>query len=77
MLSAAAHAVAALVDSGAAGSPLLPEVAALRDTSVAVAVAVAEAAIADGVAQRALAGDLTAAVQAQMWQPVYRPVRPA
>jgi malate dehydrogenase (oxaloacetate-decarboxylating) len=77
MLSAAAHAVAALVNSGTAGSPLLPEVAALRDTSVAVAVAVAEAAIADGVAQRALAGDLTAAVQAQMWQPVYRPVRPA
>ena len=76
MLSAAAHAVAALVNSGTAGSPLLPEVAALRDTSVAVAVAVAEAAIADGVAQRALAGDLTAAVQAQMWQPVYRPVRP-
>ena len=77
MLSAAAHAGAALVNSGTAGSPLLPEVAALRDTSVAVAVAVAEAAIADGVAQRALAGDLTAAVQAQMWQPVYRPVRPA
>jgi malate dehydrogenase (oxaloacetate-decarboxylating) len=77
MLSAAAHAVAALVNSGTAGSPLLPEVAALRDTSVAVAIAVAEAAIADGVAQRALAGDLTAAVQAQMWQPVYRPVRPA
>jgi len=79
MLSAAAHAVAGLVDAGAAGVPLLPEVAALRDTSVAVAVAVAEAAAADGVAGRAVADDLQAQAQvrALMWQPVYRPVRPA
>jgi len=77
MLSAAAHAVAGLVDAGAPGVPLLPEVAALRDTSVAVAVAVAQAAAADGVAGRALADDLAAQVRALMWQPVYRPVRPA
>ena len=50
MLSAAAHAVASLVDTGADGAPLLPEVATLRHTSLTVAVAVAEAAIADGVA---------------------------
>jgi malate dehydrogenase (oxaloacetate-decarboxylating) len=77
MLSAAAHAVASLVDAGAPGVPLLPEVAALRDTSLAVAVAVAEAASDDGVAGRHLAGDLQAQVRALMWQPVYRPVRPA
>jgi malate dehydrogenase (oxaloacetate-decarboxylating) len=77
MLSAAAHAVAGLVDAGAPGVPLLPEVAVLRDTSVAVAVAVAEAAAADGVAGRELADDLPAQVRALMWQPVYRPVRPA
>ncbi len=77
MLSAAAHAVAALVDTGAPGVPLLPQVAELRDTSVTVAVAVAEAAAADGVAVRELAGDLPAQVRALMWQPVYRPVRPA
>jgi malate dehydrogenase (oxaloacetate-decarboxylating) len=77
MLSAAAHAVAGLVDAGAQGSPLLPEVAALRETSLAVAVAVARAAAADGVARANLAGDICEQVRARMWQPVYRPVRPA
>jgi malate dehydrogenase (oxaloacetate-decarboxylating) len=77
MLSAAAHAVASLVDAGAPGVPLLPEVADLRKTSLAVAVAVAEAASDDGVAGRHLFGDLQAQVRALMWQPVYRPVRPA
>jgi malate dehydrogenase (oxaloacetate-decarboxylating) len=77
MLSAAAHAVAGLVDAAAPGVSLLPEVAALRDTSLAVAVAVAEAARDDGVARRKLAGDLKAQVHALMWQPAYRPVRPA
>jgi malate dehydrogenase (oxaloacetate-decarboxylating) len=77
MLSAAAHAVAGLVDAGAPGVPLLPEVAELRDTSLAVAVAVAQAAAADGVASRRLADDLPPQVRALMWQPVYRPVRPA
>src|SRR5580704_16001842 len=77
MLSAAAHAVAGLVDTGADGAPLLPEVAALRDTSLAVAVAVAEAAIADGVATEKIPDDLPGYVQALMWQPAYRPVRSA
>jgi malate dehydrogenase (oxaloacetate-decarboxylating) len=77
MLSAAAHAVARLVQTSAAGAPLLPEMAALRDTSLAVAVAVAEAAIADGVAQSKIRDDLPGHVQALRWQPVYRPVRPA
>ena len=92
MLSAAAHAVASLVDTSADGAPLLPEVEALRDTSLTVAVAVAEAAIADGVANSGVAnsgvanttvaqgravGDLAGHVQALMWQPVYRPVRSA
>jgi malate dehydrogenase (oxaloacetate-decarboxylating) len=76
MLSAAAHAVAALVDSRAPGAPLLPEVHALRDTSLAVAVDVVAAASADGVAGRPLTGDVTSQVRAMMWQPVYRPVRP-
>jgi malate dehydrogenase (oxaloacetate-decarboxylating) len=77
MLSAAAHAVAALVNAGAPGTALLPEVSTLRDTSLAVAVAVAEAAAADGVAGRDLADDLTAQVRTLIWQPVYRPVRTA
>ncbi len=77
MLSAAAHAVAAVVDAGGPGVRLLPEVEALRDTSLAVAVAVAEAAVTDGVAGSGPGGDLAGQVQARMWQPVYRPVRPA
>jgi malate dehydrogenase (oxaloacetate-decarboxylating) len=77
MLSAAAHAVAGLVDAGPPGSPLLPEVAALRETSFVVAVAVARAAVEDGVARAALAGDVGEQVRAHMWQPVYHPVRPA
>ena len=77
MLSAAAHAVAGLVDAGPPGAPLLPEVAALRETSLAVAVAVTRAAAEDGVAGAASAADVREQVRAQMWQPVYRPVRPA
>jgi malate dehydrogenase (oxaloacetate-decarboxylating) len=77
MLSAAAHAVAGLVDTVTPGAPLLPQVETLRDTSVIVAAAVAQAAAADGVAGRRLDGDITEQVRALMWQPVYRPVRPA
>jgi malate dehydrogenase (oxaloacetate-decarboxylating) len=77
MLSAAAHAVAGLVDAGTPGAPLLPEVAALRETSFAVAVAVARAAAEDGVARASLDGDVRELVRSHMWQPEYRPVRPA
>jgi malate dehydrogenase (oxaloacetate-decarboxylating) len=77
MLSAAAHAVADRVDAGADGAPLLPEVSALRDTSLAVAIAVAQAAIADGVATTAVPDNLPAHVHSLMWQPAYRPVRSA
>ncbi len=77
MLAAAAHAVSGLVDTSTPGAPLLPEVAAMRETSVAVAAAVSRAAAADGVAGASLDGDLPARIRALMWQPVYRPVRPA
>lgn len=77
MLSAAAHAIADLVAAGSPGQPLLPEVSQLRETSAAVAVAVARAAITDGVARRELGGDLAGHIAAMVWQPVYRPVRPA
>jgi malate dehydrogenase (oxaloacetate-decarboxylating) len=77
MLSAAAHALTGLVDTGAPGSPLLPEVAALRETSLAVAVAVARAAAADNVATTNLGDDITGRVNSLRWQPSYRPVRPA
>jgi malate dehydrogenase (oxaloacetate-decarboxylating) len=77
MLSAAAHTVASLVDTRAVGAPLLPEVTALRDTSLAVGVAVARAAAADGVARRHLGDDVEGQVRNAMWRAAYRPVRPA
>jgi malate dehydrogenase (oxaloacetate-decarboxylating) len=77
MLAAAAYAVSELVDTSTPGAPLLPEVAAMRQTSVAVADAVARAAAADGVAGASLDGDLRSRIRALMWEPVYRPVRPA
>ena len=77
MLLAAARAVADLADISAPGAPLLPRVADLRETSVAVAAAVARAAEAEGVASAALDADLGGQVRALMWEPRYRPVRPA
>ncbi len=77
MLAAAAHAVSGLVDTATPGAPLLPEVEAMRETSVAVAAAVVRAAAADGVAGASLDRDLPSRIRALMWEPVYRPVRPA
>jgi malate dehydrogenase (oxaloacetate-decarboxylating) len=71
MLAAAAHAVARLTDTSALGAPLLPPVEQLRATSVAVAVAVAQAAERDGVA-RTSARD----PQDLMWEPDYQPIVP-
>jgi malate dehydrogenase (oxaloacetate-decarboxylating) len=76
MLAAAADAVSELVESSEPGAPLLPRMEALRETSAAVAAAVAEAAAADGVAGTRLSGDVRGQVRALMWEPDYRPVRP-
>jgi malate dehydrogenase (oxaloacetate-decarboxylating) len=76
MLVAAAHAVAGLTDMSKPGAALLPPVQTLRDTSVAVAVAVARAAAEDGVARTAVEGDLATHVRCLMWQPDYRPIIP-
>ncbi len=70
MLLAAAEAVAGQVDPTGLGASLLPPVANLRASSATVAVAVARAAQADGVATVAL-DDLVQQVQDAMWQPVY------
>ena len=76
MLAAAAHAVAALVDTSTAGSELLPRVERLRETSVAVAAAVATAAAQEGVSGTEPGEHLADRIRALMWEPVYRPVRP-
>ncbi|HSN06789.1 MAG TPA: NAD-dependent malic enzyme [Candidatus Angelobacter sp.] len=75
MFLAAAQAVAEIVDPTTPGASLLPQVGHLRATSAAVAVAVARAARADGVATGPADADLVEAVEGAMWQPEYHPVR--
>jgi malate dehydrogenase (oxaloacetate-decarboxylating) len=70
MLLAAAEAVAGQVDVSGPGAALVPAVANLRASSATTAVAVAQAAIADGVATRK-PENLVQAVQDAMWQAVY------
>jgi malate dehydrogenase (oxaloacetate-decarboxylating) len=64
MLLTAARAVADLVDISAPGAPLLPRVADLRETSVAVAAAAAREA--EGVGSAALSSDLSSQIRALM-----------
>jgi malate dehydrogenase (oxaloacetate-decarboxylating) len=70
MLLAAAEAVAGQTDVSAPGASLLPAVENLRASSATTAVAVARAAVTDGVASRQ-PGSWVQAVQDAMWQPVY------
>ena len=70
MLLAAAEAVAGQVDVSEPGAPLVPPVSNLRASSATTAVAVARAAIDEGVAT-AKPGHLGQAVRDAMWQPAY------
>jgi malate dehydrogenase (oxaloacetate-decarboxylating) len=76
MLQAAAEAVAGLVDVRTPGASLLPLVEDLRATSATVAVAVAERAAAEGLAEAKLT-DPVQQVKDGMWQPVYRHIKAA
>ena len=71
MFAAAASAVSSLVSVRQPGASLLPHIDDLRAVSMTVAVAVAEAADAEGLARVKL-GDIVQQVQAAMWQPEYR-----
>ena len=75
MIVAAATAVGGFADASVLGASLLPRIQDLRSVSAAVALAVATAAVDDGVAQTPAAEITTATVQAAMWQPAYRPLR--
>jgi malate dehydrogenase (oxaloacetate-decarboxylating) len=70
MLAAAADAVAGLSDATTPGASLLPPVDNLREVSATVAVAVARAAVADGLAELPLDDPVQQVLQA-MWQPEY------
>jgi malate dehydrogenase (oxaloacetate-decarboxylating) len=71
MLVAAANALSSLVAVRLAGATLLPHIEDLRSVTVTVAVAVAEAAIQEGLAGVRLA-DIVQQVEDAMWQPEYR-----
>jgi malate dehydrogenase (oxaloacetate-decarboxylating) len=71
MFAAAAAAVSSLVTVRQPGASLLPHIDDLRSVSSTVAVAVAEAAEAEGLAQAKFV-DVVQQVQDAMWQPEYR-----
>jgi malate dehydrogenase (oxaloacetate-decarboxylating) len=75
MLLAAADAVAGFVDASELGAAIMPPIDRVRDVSVCVAVAVAQVAVAEGLARANLV-DIAGEVRRAMWEPVYREVRP-
>ncbi|HUN82155.1 MAG TPA: NAD-dependent malic enzyme, partial [Phycisphaerae bacterium] len=74
MFAAAASALSSLVAVRQPGASLLPHIDDLRSVSAMVAGAVAEAAVAEGVAQVKLS-DIVQQVQDAMWQPEYRRIQ--
>jgi malate dehydrogenase (oxaloacetate-decarboxylating) len=74
MFAAAANAVSSLVAVRQPGASLLPHIDDLRSVSVTVAVVVAEAAAAEGLAGVELR-DIVQQVQDAMWQPEYRQIQ--
>ena len=71
MLVAAANALSSLVAVRLSGATLLPHIEDLRSVTVTVALAVAEAAVHEGLAGVKL-GDLVKQVDDAMWRPEYR-----
>jgi malate dehydrogenase (oxaloacetate-decarboxylating) len=74
MFAAAANAVSSLVAVRLPGASLLPHVDDLRIVSLTVAVAVAEAAVEDGLA-RVKFNDIVQQVGDAMWEPEYRHIQ--
>jgi malate dehydrogenase (oxaloacetate-decarboxylating) len=73
MFAAAANAVSSLVAVRQPGASLLPHIDNLRSVSATVAVAVAEAAVVEGLAGIKF-DDIVQQVQDAMWQPEYREI---
>jgi malate dehydrogenase (oxaloacetate-decarboxylating) len=74
MFAAAANAVSSLVAVRLPGASLLPHVDDLRNVSLTVAVAVAEAAVQDGLAGVEF-NDIVQQVGDAMWEPEYRQIQ--
>ncbi|EAD4914470.1 NAD-dependent malic enzyme [Listeria monocytogenes] len=73
MLADASMAVAEQISPNKAGAALLPHVRTLRETSRAVAIAVANQAIKENIHQVELT-NVTEAIEREMWQPIYKGV---
>ncbi|WP_086154062.1 NAD-dependent malic enzyme [Listeria monocytogenes] len=73
MLAAASMAVAEQISPNKSGAALLPHVRTLRETSRAVAIAVANQAIKENIHQVELT-NVTEAIEREMWQPIYKGV---
>ncbi|MGB6986548.1 MAG: NAD-dependent malic enzyme [Candidatus Aquilonibacter sp.] len=71
MFAAAAGTIADMVDAAQLGAPILPPMERIHDVSMRVAVAVASAAVREGLA-RVVPPDVDAAVRNAMWEPRYR-----
>lgn len=70
MIAAASESLAGMVNAWRPGAPLLPGVGELRLVSATVAIAVAQQAAREGVAEKSL-GDPIQQVYGRMWQPRY------
>jgi len=76
MFLAAARTVAQMSPArGDTEANLLPPLVELRKISFHVAIAVAEQAVAEGLAPPLTQEDIAAAVRGKMWEPVYAPYR--
>ena len=73
MFLATARALAALADPTDHAKGLLPKISQLREVSATVAVAVADAAIADGL-NRIEVDNTIEAVREVIWSPTYVPI---
>lgn len=76
MFAAAADAVSSMVTVRQPGASLLPHIDDLRSVSLTVAAAVAEAAVAEGLAGVTFT-DIVQEVRDAMWRPEYRPIQAA
>lgn len=63
--------------AAAPGSPIYPPLRRLRETSVAVARAVARSLVSEGAADPISGEEIDARILGRMWEPRYRPYRPA
>jgi malate dehydrogenase (oxaloacetate-decarboxylating) len=63
--------------TGQPGEPIYPPLSRLREVSFQVALAVGKALVSEGAAPKRSDDDLERSIRAMIWEPIYRPYRPA